>query len=211
DARPDQLGFVGFFLPTAVEDEKGAAFSADPELLRPQLQLNSYVGDLGLDSGRPQNVYVLDTASLTELNSRTNENGGIVLSPGQTYELPEGKGSISFDGVRRYVGLDIHYDPGKWGVGVFAGTALLGLAISLFVRRRRVWVRARTDDDGRTRVEYALLARGEEFGLHEEHVALRAAMEKWWPIVAATETADDAAAGAAPQSTSTTPETPPGP
>ena len=129
----------------------------------------------------------------------------------QTYELPEGKGSISFDGVRRYVGLDIHYDPGKWGVGVFAGTALLGLAISLFVRRRRVWVRARTDDDGRTRVEYALLARGEEFGLHEEHVALRAAMEKWWPIVAATETADDAAAGAAPQSTSTTPETPAGP
>lgn len=211
DARPDQLGFVGFFLPTAVEDEKGAAFSADPELLRPQLQLNSYFGDLGLDSGRPQNVYVLDTASLTELNSRTNENGGIVLSPGQTYELPEGKGSISFDGVRRYVGLDIHYDPGKWGVGVFAGTALLGLAISLFVRRRRVWVRARTDDDGRTRVEYALLARGEEFGLHEEHVALRAAMETWWPIVAATETADDAAAGAVPQSTSTAPETPAGP
>ena len=194
DARPDQLGFVGFFLPSAVEDEEGAAFSADPELLNPELQLNSYYGDLGLDTGRPQNVYVLDTASLTELNSRTNENGGIVLSPGQTYELPEGKGSISFDGVRRYVGLDIHYDPGKWGVGVFAGTALLGLAISLFVRRRRVWVRARTDDDGRTRVEYALLARGEEFGLHEEHVALRAAMEKWWPIVAATETADDAAA-----------------
>ena len=211
DARPDQLGFVGFFLPSAVEDEEGAAFSADPELLNPELQLNSYYGDLGLDTGRPQNVYVLDTASLTELNSRTNENGGIVLSPGQTYELPEGKGSISFDGVRRYVGLDIHYDPGKWGVGVFAGTALLGLAISLFVRRRRVWVRARTDDDGRTRVEYALLARGEEFGLHEEHVALRAAMEKWWPIVAATETADDAAAGAAPQSTPTAPETPAGP
>ena len=211
DARPDQLGFVGFFLPSAVEDEEGAAFSADPELLNPELQLNSYYGDLGLDTGRPQNVYVLDTASLTELNSRTNENGGIVLSPGQTYELPEGKGSISFDGVRRYVGLDIHYDPGKWGVGVFAGTALLGLAISLFVRRRRVWVRARTDDDGRTRVEYALLARGEEFGLHEEHVALRAAMEKWWPIVAATETADDAAAGAAPQSTPPPPPTPPRP
>lgn len=211
DARPDQLGFVGFFLPTAVEDEKGAAFSADPELLNPELQLNSYYGDLGLDTGRPQNVYVLDTASLTELNSRTNENGGIVLSPGQTYELPEGKGSISFDGVRRYVGLDIHYDPGKWGVGVFAGTALLGLAISLFVRRRRVWVRARTDDDGRTRVEYALLARGEEFGLHEEHVALRAAMEKWWPIVAATETADDAAAGAAPSPPPPPPRPPPAP
>lgn len=195
DARPDQLGFVGQFMPAAVEDESGVAVSVDPELYNPQLILDSYYGDLGLDGGVPQNVYVLDTETLTELNSRKNENGGIVLSQGQTYELPEGKGSISFDGVRRYVGLDIHYDPGKWGVGVFAGTALLGLAISLFVRRRRVWVRARTDEAGRTRVEYALLARGEEFGLHEEHVALRAAMEKWWPVAAAT----------APE---TTPETP---
>ena len=207
DARPDQLGFVGFFLPTAVEDEKGAAFSADPELLRPQLQLNSYVGDLGLDSGRPQNVYVLDTASLTELNSRTNENGGIVLSQGQTYELPEGKGSISFDGVRRYVGLDIHYDPGKWGVGLFAGTALLGLAISLFVRRRRAWVRASVGDDGRTRVEYALLARGEESGLREEHVALRAAMDEMWPVAAPEAEPAAAAPAEAPARSETTPAT----
>ena len=133
----------------------------------------------------PQNVYVLDTSTLTELNSRTNANGGIRLGLGETYELPEGKGSISFDGVRRYVGLDIHHDPGKWGVGFFALTALTGLAISLFTRRRRVWVRARADDAGRTRVEYALLARGEEFGLREEHVALRESMEKMWPVAAA--------------------------
>lgn len=184
DAKPDQLGFVGLFLPAAVEGEDGVAVSVDPELLRPQLILNSYYGDLGLDDGVPQNVYVLDTASLTELNSRTNENGGITLDEGDTYELPEGKGSISFDGVRRYVGLDLHYDPGKWGVGVFAVTALIGLAVSLFVRRRRVWVRAGLDASGRTRVEYALLARGESTGLREENVALRTAMEKMWPVTA---------------------------
>ena len=45
------------------------------------------------------------------------------------------------------MGLDLHYDPGKWGVGVFAGTALIGLATSLFVRRRRVWVRAGVDEE----------------------------------------------------------------
>ena len=182
DAAPDQLGFVGLFLPAAVDGGDGVAVSADPELLNPQLILNSYHGDLGLDDGRPQNVYVLDTENMTELNSRKNENGGITLSPGETYELPEGKGSISFDGVRRYVGLDIHHDPGKWGVGVFAGLALLGLGISLFVRRRRVWVRADRDENGRTRVDYALLARGEESGLRAENVALRAAMEKMWPV-----------------------------
>ena len=48
-----------------------------------------------------------------------------------------------------------------------------------------MWVRGRTDPDGRTRVEYALLARGEEFGLREEHVALRETMEKMWPVAAA--------------------------
>ena len=207
DARPDQLGFVGFFLPTAVDGDGGAAVSADPELLHPQLQLNSYAGDLGLDAGVPQNVYVLDTESLQELNSRKNANGGIVLDPGQTYELPEGKGSISFDGVRRYVGLDIHYDPGKWGVGLFAGTALLGLAISLFVRRRRAWVRASVGDDGRTRVEYALLARGEESGLREEHVALRAAMDEMWPVAAPEAEPAAAAPAEAPARSETTPAT----
>ena len=69
-------------------------------------------------------------------------------------------------------------------MGVFAATALIGLAVSLFVRRRRVWVRADTDEAGRTRVEYALLARGEATGLRAENVALRSAMEKMWPVTA---------------------------
>lgn len=184
DARPDQLGFVGQFMPAAADVGQGVEVSVDPEPLNPKLILNSYSGDLGLDAGVPQNVYVLDTSTLTELNSRRSENGGITLSVGQTHVLPDGKGSISLDGVRRYVGLDIHYDAGKWGVGVFSVLALIGLAVSLFTRRRRVWVRARTGDDGRTRVEYALLARGEEFGLREEHVALREAFEKMWPVSA---------------------------
>src|SRR5690606_140707 len=108
------------------------------------------------------NVYVLDTEQLTELNSRSLEAGGITLKPGQSYELPEGKGSISFDGVKRYVGLDIHHDPGKWGVGFFAVLALVSLVVSLFVRRRRAWVRGTTAPDGATMVEYGLLARGED-------------------------------------------------
>ncbi|MGW9550062.1 cytochrome c biogenesis protein ResB [Citricoccus zhacaiensis] len=184
DAQPEQLGFVGFFLPTAYTGEDGVAVSIDPELYEPELNLNSYYGDLGLDDGEPQNVYVLDTENLTELNNRDLESGGITLSPGESYDLPEGKGSISFDGVRRYVGLDIHHDPGKWGVGFFAVLALVSLGVSLFVRRRRVWVRSATGPDGSTMVEYGLLARGEDFGLREENVSLRRQFEKAWPVVA---------------------------
>lgn len=184
DAQPDQLGFVGFFLPTAYTGEDGVAVSVDPELFSPELNLNSYYGDLGLDNGEPQNVYVLDTDELTELNNRNLEAGGITLKPGESYELPEDKGSISFDGVQRYVGLDIHYDPGKWGVGFFAVLALVSLVVSLFVRRRRAWVRSAIGPDGSTMVEYGLLARGEDFGLREENVSLRREFEKTWPVVA---------------------------
>ncbi|WMY78283.1 cytochrome c biogenesis protein ResB [Citricoccus sp. I39-566] len=184
DAQPEQLGFVGFFLPSAYTGEDGVAVSVDPELFNPELNLNSYYGDLGLDDGEPQNVYVLDTEELTELNNRDLEAGGITLTPGESYDLPEGMGSISFDGVQRYVGLDIHYDPGKWGVGFFSVLALVSLVVSLFVRRRRAWVRSATGPDGSTMVEYGLLARGEDFGLREENVSLRRQFEKTWPVVA---------------------------
>lgn len=180
DARPDQLGFVGFFLPTAVAGEDGVAFASDPDPLNPQLNLNSYTGDLGLDDGTPRNVYTLDVSGLTELNSRNNDAGGIVLGAYQSYQLPGGKGSISFDGLKRYVALDIRHDPGQLGALVFSSTALLGLIASLFIARRRVWVRTGTHEDGRTMVEYGLLARGEDRRLTAESAALRTLLEREW-------------------------------
>ncbi|MGN6243028.1 MAG: cytochrome c biogenesis protein ResB, partial [Motilibacteraceae bacterium] len=46
--------------------------------------------------------------------------------------------------------------------------ALAGLVLSLFVRRRRVWVRASAGEDGRTVVEVAGLSRTDEEGLGTE-------------------------------------------
>ncbi|WP_246262622.1 cytochrome c biogenesis protein ResB [Arthrobacter mobilis] len=180
DARPEQLGFVGLFLPTALENEQGVAFGSDPDPFNPRLYLNSYAGDLGLDEGEPKNVYVLDTAGLRVLNDRTQESGGIVLGPGETFTLPDGLGTISFDGLKRYVALDITADPGETGALVFSSLALAGLCASLFVGRRRVWVRAGTHPDGRTMVEWALLARGEDHRLAAEAAALRKLLEKEW-------------------------------
>ena len=187
DAKPDQLGFQGFLLPTAMTDETGFAISGDPNAVNPQLQLNSYYGNLGLDDGNPQNVYVLETDQLKELNNRNLKAGGIVLGAGQSYNLPDGKGSISFDGLKRFVGLDINYDPSKRPVAIFAGLALLGLAISLFTPRRRVWVKIKTsvDDSGREEriIEYGLLARGEDPRLESEAKELRKLLEQQWPAV----------------------------
>ncbi|WP_394248373.1 cytochrome c biogenesis protein ResB [Arthrobacter pityocampae] len=180
DAKPDQLGFVGFFLPTAFVDEQGVSFSRDPDPFNPQLNLNSYYGDLGLDDGTPENVYVLDTEDLTELNSRTSDDGGIVLGVGQTFDLPEGKGSVTFDGLKRYVALDIHHDPGEVGALVFSTLALLGLTASLFIGRRRLWVRTGEQPDGRLMVEYGLLARGEDHRLPAEGQAVEKLLADRW-------------------------------
>lgn len=182
DGKPDQLGFNGFFLPTAFETEDGISFSADPVLANPQLNLDSYYGDLGLDKGVPQNVFELDVSDLTQLNGRKLEAGGITLALGQTATLPEGKGSITFDSVKKYVGVDIHHNPGQLYALIFGLLAVAGLVTSLYISRRRVWVRTGTHQDGRTMVEYGLLARGEDHRLAGEAAAIRELLANEWQI-----------------------------
>ena len=153
-----------------------------PIPFNPQLNLNAYTGDLGLDSGVPRNVYTLDTSKMTEINSRNVEAGGIVLVPGQSYTLPEGNGSISFDGIKRFAALDIRHDPGQVYVLVFSVLALAGLIGSLFLNRRRVWVRTGNHPDGRTMVEFGLLARGEDHRLAGEYAAINKALHAKWLV-----------------------------
>lgn len=182
DAAPEQLGFVGLLLATAVDAGDGLGISVDPELQNPELHLNAYAGDLGLDDGVPQNVYVLDTDDLEVLNSREVAAGGITLSPGETHQLPGDMGSVEFEEVQDYIAIDITYDPGETAVLVFALTATGGLIASLYLRRRRIWVTAESNDAGRTLVQYGLLSRGEDFGLRHENIALRAQFEETWPV-----------------------------
>lgn len=169
EAHPAQLGFVGMFLPTGERDGANIPRSIDSAPLNPMLVLQSYTGDLGLDSGKPQNVYVLDTENLTSLNSMQQGNGIVLDARNNSVKLPDGHGTITFEGYKRYVGLDVHYDPGKMIVLWSFIMAFVGLIISLFVPRRRVWVRAQQDEStGDLQVEYGLLARGEDPRLTEE-------------------------------------------
>lgn len=185
DAHPDQLGFVGLLLPTAVSEPGEIPRSADPALNNPALILSSFYGDLGLDSGQPQNVYVLNTENLTELNSMTSANGPILLD-GQHREvqLPNGKGSVEFLDVKRYVGLDVHSDPGRIPAFISFVLAFIGLIMSLFIARRRAWVRATTTEDANgvrcTVLEYGLLARGEDHRLGAEAEKLTALWTSLW-------------------------------
>ena len=73
-------------------------------------------------------------------------------------DIPGGIGTVSFDGVDRWTKLQISQTPGKWVALAGVVMALIGLLGSLFIRPRRVWVRARREEHG-TLVEVAALDR----------------------------------------------------
>lgn len=172
-AQPDQLGFAGFFLPTGVIDDERGPHSVFPDTLDPQLALTAFSGDL-LPGGRPQSVYTLDTSEMTPLPGKDGDDQlRILLRPGQTFELPDGRGSITFDGVERFAGLSIRTDPGKTLTLVSSLLALAGLVLSLVVRRRRVFVRVRPDETtGRTVVSVGGLAKDDDEGMDDEVAAV---------------------------------------
>jgi cytochrome c biogenesis protein len=164
DGLAKQVGMIGFFYPTVAESQTadGALTSRFPGLDDPVLSLNVYVGDLGVDSGVPQSVYSLNTDNLTQLAGPPTKTKALQLRPGQTVELPNGLGTISLDNVKRYASLDVHHDPAQGWVLLFAILILAGLLTSLFVPRRRIWVKAVENSDGSLTLEYAGLARGED-------------------------------------------------
>ena len=159
DINP-QIGFIGSFVPTYDRSARRGAFSVFPEVLAPRLLLSVWEGNLGLDSGIPQSVYRLDTSKMKKIALKQ-------LALGE--ELNFGEGSITFDGWKSWVNLQIVDDPGKMYALLGAILAILGLLFSLFTRQRRIWVKAGD------RIEIAGLAKNGTPGLTEELLDLK----KW--------------------------------
>ncbi len=152
-----QFGLISFFYPTAAKLSTGALTSQFPAPVNPLLTANVYVGDLGLNSGVPQNVYSLDIKKMKQVAGPTSPIKGLRLAIGQTVKLPGTLGTMTFDGLKRFASLDISYNPGEGWILFFALSALGGLIMSLLIPRRRVWVRK--VDGG---FEVAALARGDD-------------------------------------------------
>ena len=167
DGLAKQVAFQGFFCPTPVTTTTGCA-SISPYLSKnakalPVLQLSVFTGDLGLDKGAAVNAYSLNEDGLTKIAGFRTSVPGLDLHVGDSAELPNGLGSIEFTGIDRFVSVDIHHDPTPAFALLFALLILGGLLLSLFVPRRRVWIKAVPGRGTQlTRIEYAGLARGED-------------------------------------------------
>jgi cytochrome c biogenesis protein len=158
DAQPQQIGLEGEFYPTYAFTEETGPFSAFGNDLNPAVSMLVYTGDLGMDDGAPQSVYALDKSRAELVEKADGSMFRVDLAPGQQVTLPDGLGTVSFDGVERWNKLQVSRTPGKLVALGGVVLALVGLLGSLFIRPRRVWLRARRTDEG-TLVEVAGLDR----------------------------------------------------
>ena len=168
-AQPDQLGFSGFLLPTAEITPLGMG-SSFPAPNNPRLVLTAFHGDLGLGSGRPQSVYTLDSARMTQF-----VHGGqplrALLAPGQSWRLPDGT-TLRFDDLKQFANFHVTYNPGKRLVLLATVLLIAGLILSLTVRRQRLWLRVTAEPDGTSRVHAGALARTDSDRFHDEFARL---------------------------------------
>ena len=177
DGLASQVGMRAFFYPTAAESSNGVLGSVYPDLRNPVLSLVVFTGDLGINKGVPKSVYVLDTDKMTPLAGPGAADGtsALRLKPGESAKIPGGIGSITFENrapasdssnlsqsVQRFASFDVHRDPTQGWVLFFAICVLAGLLTSLFIPRRRLWIKVVELSGARLRIEYAGLARGED-------------------------------------------------
>ena len=171
ERRENQIAIEGNFAPTAdwTGPNGDQLQSAFPTMDDPAISVDVYVGDAGLDTGRPQNIFTLDQALVAEglLQKVTR----VQLTPGSeaTVDTGDGEVKVRFDGAAEYANYQISRDPTQVWALVATTIMLLALAGSLAIKRRRIWVRLRpADTPGHTLVEIAGLARTDRAGWGRE-------------------------------------------
>ncbi|SNR69635.1 cytochrome c biogenesis protein [Haloechinothrix alba] len=170
--RSNQIAITGLFAPTAHFNGKILTSSA-PGLDDPAVAVDVMRGDLGIDSGYGQSIFEIDEKMVEQdrLERVAREN----LRPGEEIQLDDGT-RISFDGVHRWASLQVSHDPTQGWVLAFAIVMLVGLAASLIVKRRRLWIRVSPSGDGGagSLVHVGGLARTDQAGYGEEFTRLAA-------------------------------------
>jgi cytochrome c biogenesis protein len=121
----------------------------DPRLVNPVLVVLPFKGNL--NASQAHSVFTLDFSGLESAGNP------LILPLGKSAKFPDGL-QVEFPTLKQYTVLTLASDPGVPMVAVAAGLILLGLIPSLYVTRRRVWLRATAAAGGGVRVELAGLA-----------------------------------------------------
>ncbi len=176
EVRKQQLAIVGIFAPTALLH--GAIMTSSfPSPDNPGVAVDVYRGDLGMEGGRSQSVFAIDTSQVDKGLLTKQARANLML--GESITLDDGT-QITFTGYNEWVSLQTSYDPAQVWALVFAVLLMVGLMVSLVFKRRRVWFRLRAvseltaqpDRRDRTVVQVGGLARTDQAGYGEEFALL---------------------------------------
>ena len=180
--RKQQLAIVGIFAPTALV-HAGVMTSSFPAAQNPGVAVDVYRGDLGMEGGRSQSVFSIDTSQVD--NGLLTKQARSNLALGESTTLDDGT-KITFTGYNEWVSLQTSFDPAQLFALLFAVTLLVGLMVSLVCKRRRVWFRlsllpgqpAQPERPDRTVVDVGGLARTDQAGYGEEFATLAGLAEE---------------------------------
>jgi cytochrome c biogenesis protein len=121
----------------------------DPRLVNPVLVVVPFSGDL--NASQAHSVFTLDYSGLGP------PGRPLILPVGRSGKFADGL-QVDFPSLKQYTVLTLARDPGVPIMAAAAGLILVGLIPSLYVTRRRVWLRATPAAEGGSRVELAGLA-----------------------------------------------------
>jgi cytochrome c biogenesis protein len=138
DTVKPQLALYGTFAPFAALGPDGKLTSVSPQPGNPGVAIQVYRGDLGVDGGAPQSVYSIDQRQVAR--GALKQVATAQLIPGKSVTLDDGT-KVTFNGFSQWATIQVNHDPGQTLVLWAAGAVVLGLLLSLAVRRRRLFLR----------------------------------------------------------------------
>ncbi|MDP9798825.1 cytochrome c biogenesis protein [Catenuloplanes nepalensis] len=140
-----QIGFQGVYAPT-MPAEGLVVQSVHPAERNPGLTLIAYRGNLGEDAGIPNSVYSINQSQI-DRGKLVQLGEAKLLRPGESWTLDDG-GTVTFVGTREYATIAVRSDPGQLFVLLSSVLGLIGLTLSLYGKRRRVFFRITPGDLG---------------------------------------------------------------
>lgn len=139
-----QMAFEGIYMPTTPTDGPPVR-SEYPDRSDEGITLLAYRGDTGMNAGIPRSVYTLDQSQIQK--GALKPIGSKLLRPGDSWALDDGS-TVEFLGSQEWMSVQITDDPGEYITLGGAVGMVLGLLVSLLLRRRRLFVRISLSDRG---------------------------------------------------------------
>lgn len=163
ERRRHQISVQGLFAPTAAWNGELLS-SGFPTLTDPAVAIDIYRGDNGLDAGTGQSIFSLDATQIA--SGELQKIARVNLAQGESITLDDGT-VVRFEGAKEFVNLQVGTDPSQVWVLVFTIIMLVGMAGSLSIKRRRIWIRLTPTAAG-THLEMGGLARTDKAGWGDE-------------------------------------------